>query len=191
MKNQLHQIFLNQRNIPFSIRKPQSIIRKAFMLLLVVASFQSWAQTPVPMGSQPSLTYTENFDSISSWTNGFATGVGANRFASVLVNSTGTVPSATRITTSANFVTGSSGGVQRGTGNIQLLSTGATDNTSSAAIDFFMDFTGVTLVLLASTPATVFNTTGNRSASCVYMQLLITATWTQITGNQFTISCNQ
>jgi Protein of unknown function (DUF1566)/Putative Ig domain len=163
------------------------LLKSTFFTFLFLMGFgilyKSFAQTPVPMGSQPSLTYTENFDSISSWTNGFAAGVGANRFASVLVNSTGTIPSATRITTStANFVIGSSGGVQRGIGNIQLLSTGATDNTSSTGIDFFMDFTGVNAGTISFDAATVFNSTGNRKGSLRVYATVDNITWTEITG---------
>ena len=118
------------------------------------------------MASQPGLSYTENFADIANWTNGFASGTGANRFASVAVNATGTIPSGTRITTATtNFATGTSGGVQRGNQNIILLSTGATDNTSSTAIDFFMDFTGVNAGTLSFDYATVFNSTGDRNGS--------------------------
>ena len=54
--------------------------------LFIVAGLQ--AQTPVPMASQPSLTYTENFSDIANWTNGFASGTGANRFGAVAINAT-------------------------------------------------------------------------------------------------------
>src|SRR5689334_8101609 len=123
-------------------------MKKIYLLLSFIGLVQlAFTQTPVPMASQPGLTYTENFADISNWTNNFASGTGANRFASVAVNATGTIPSGTRITTStATFATGTSGGVQKGstqtpsTQSIVLLSTGSTDNTSSAAIDFLMDF---------------------------------------------------
>src|SRR3954462_7313977 len=105
-------------------------MRKIYLLLLTVLTYCGLsAQTPVPMSSQPGLTYTENFADVANWTNGFASGIGANRFASVAVNATGTIPDGVRITTAtANFTTGTSGGVQKGTQNIVLLSTGATDN---------------------------------------------------------------
>src|ERR1700751_4714035 len=91
-------------------------MRFVHTLLLLLFTCTAFAQTPVPMASQPSLTYTENFSDIVNWTNGFAAGTGANRFASVAINATGAIPSATRITTStATFTTGSAGGVQRGT----------------------------------------------------------------------------
>jgi len=79
-------------------------------LTLLLFACTAFAQTPVPMASQPSLTYTEDFSDIVNWTNGFAAGNGANRFGSVAVNATGVIPSGTRITTStASFVTASAG----------------------------------------------------------------------------------
>lgn len=124
------------------------------------------------MGSQPGLSYTENFSDIANWTNAFAAGNGANSFGSVAVNATGTIPDGVRITTaSATFATGSGGGVQRGssqatpTQSIVLLSTGATDNSSAVAFDFFMDFTGVNAGTLSFDWASVNNSTGDRRGS--------------------------
>ena len=111
------------------------------------------AQTPVPMASQPSLTYTETFTDIVNWTNNFASGVGANRFTSVAIGGATAIPSATKITTNTSIfqvpvppaTSSSTGGVHRGTdqtiptNSIILLSTGTTENTTSAAIDFYMD----------------------------------------------------
>src|SRR5438477_8671200 len=92
-------------------------MKKIYLLFLLIAVYNfSFSQTPVPMAAQPGLSYTENFSDIANWTNGFASGIGANRFAAVAVNATGTIPDGVRITTStATFVTGTSGGVQRGT----------------------------------------------------------------------------
>ena len=144
------------------------ILALVFSLLVTTA----FAQTPVPMASQPGLTYTENFTDIANWTNNFAAGAGANRFGADIVNVTGIIPSATRITTStATFTTGSTGGVQRGsaqtpaTNSIVLLTTGTTDNSSSTAFDFFMDFTGVNAGTISFDWATVFNSTGDRKGS--------------------------
>jgi hypothetical protein len=150
---------------------------QAFALLLLVNT--SFAQTSVPMASQPALSYTEDFGDIVNWTNGFASGAGANRFGSVAVNATGAIPSATRITAStATFQTtvppagpSNSGGIHRGSDqsipstSIILLSTGTGDNTTSAAIDLFLDFTGVDAGTLSFNWATVFNSTGNRNGS--------------------------
>jgi hypothetical protein len=108
---------------------------------------------PVVMSAQSGLSYTENFSDIANWTNFFIAGTGANHFGGNSAGGSGTIPNGTNITTSTQaFVAGnpgSSGGVQRGseqatpTQSIVLLTTGSTDNTSAAAIDFYLDFTGV------------------------------------------------
>src|SRR5258705_13902854 len=110
-------------------------MKRIYLLFLLTAIYNiTFSQTPVPMASQPGLTYTENFADIANWTNGFAAGIGANRWGSVAINATGTIPDGVKTTAStATFVTGSTGGVQRGTGNIVLLSTGTGDNTTSDA----------------------------------------------------------
>ncbi|HMK25883.1 MAG TPA: T9SS type A sorting domain-containing protein [Chitinophagaceae bacterium] len=130
---------------------------------------------PVPMAGQPSLSYTEDFADIANWSNFFITGTGANHFSGLGATGAGGIPNGTTITTStlsfqgAGF--GSSGGVQKGTDqvpptqSIVLLSTGATDNTSSAAIDFYMDFTGVNAGTVSFDWASVNNSTGDRNGS--------------------------
>ncbi len=108
---------------------------------------------PVIMSAQSGLSYTEDFSDIANWSNFFITGTGANHFGGLSAVGAGGIPNGTTLTASTlSFQIGnpgSSGGVQRGTDqatptqSIVLLSTGATDNTSAAAIDFYMDFTGV------------------------------------------------
>src|SRR5436190_18407335 len=161
-------------------------MRKIYVLLLAVAiSSGLMAQTPVPMASQPGLSYTENFADIANWSNGFASGIGANRFGSVAVNATGTIPDGVRITTAtANFVTGTSGGVQKGTGTIMLLATGTTDNSSSDAIDFFMDFTGVNAGTLSFDWAEVNNSTGDRKGSLRVYYSTDGASFSELTAAQ-------
>src|SRR5262245_26990155 len=140
---------------------------------------------PVPMASQPGQSYTENFADIANWTNAFAAGIGANRFDTVGVNASGTIPDGVRITTrTATFVTGTSGGVQKGTGTIMLLSTGTTDNTSSAAIDFFMDFTGVNAGTLSFDWAQVNNSTGDRRGSVRVYYSTNGSTFTELAAAQ-------
>ncbi|MGB8195001.1 MAG: hypothetical protein WCF67_23900, partial [Chitinophagaceae bacterium] len=161
-------------------------MKKFYLLTLSFLAFTLvFAQTPVPMASQPGLTYTENFADIANWTNGFAAGIGANRFGSVAVNATGTIPDGVRITTAtATFATGTSGGVQKGTQNIVLLTTGATDNTSSAAIDFFMDFTGVNAGTLSFDWASVNNSTGDRKGSLRVYYSTNGTSFTELTAAQ-------
>ncbi len=151
------------------------------------------AQTPVPMGYQPSLTYTENFSDIANWTNNFAAGTGANRFASVGVNTTGVIPSATRITAStATFQAplSSGSGVHRGneqtipTNSIILLAAGTTDNANSVAFDLLLDFTGVDAGTLSFDWATVFNgaTNSNRNGSLKVYATTDGVTYTNVTA---------
>ncbi|MEO5562625.1 MAG: hypothetical protein ABIR18_04300, partial [Chitinophagaceae bacterium] len=167
-------------------------MRKIYLLLFSILLFNCInAQTPVPMSSQPGLTYTENFADIANWTNAFAGGIGANRFASAPVNATGTIPDGVRVSTaSLTFVTGTSGGVQKGSAqpapaqNIVLLSTGATDNTSSVAIDFFMDFSGVNAGTLSFDWASINNSTGDRKGSLRIYYSTNGTTFTELTGAQ-------
>jgi hypothetical protein len=161
-------------------------MRKIYLVLLASFAYNCLiAQTPVPMASQPGLSYTENFSDIANWTNGFAAGIGANRFGSVPINATGTIPDGVRITTTtASFETGRSGGVQKGTGNIILLSTGTTDNTTSDAIDFFMDFNGVNAGTLSFDWAEVNNSTGDRKGSLRVYYSTDGTSFTEITAAQ-------
>ncbi len=120
---------------------------------------------PVPMAAQPLLVYTEDFSNINSWSNGFASGAGASHFSAVPVNSTGTIPDGIKITTNNVFASGTSGGVQKGTASIVLLSTGSGDNTTSTAFDLSLDFSGVNAGTLSFDWASINNSTGDRNGS--------------------------
>ncbi len=165
-------------------------MKKLLLLVAILCLYNIVAaQTPVPMATQPGLTYTEDFSDIANWTNGFTSGIGASRFAGVAVNATGTIPSGTRITTATtSFVTMSSGGVQRGTdqatplNTIILLSTGTGDNTSSAAIDLYLNFTGVNAGTLSFDYQVVFNATGNRNGSLRIYSTIDGTTFTELTA---------
>jgi trimeric autotransporter adhesin len=119
---------------------------------------QAFTCTPLPvaMASQPLLSYTEDFADIANWSNFFITGVGANHFSGLSATGTGGIPNGTTLTASTlsfqSGTPGTSGGVQKGTDqappipitqSIILLSTGSPDNTTSSAIDLYLDFTGV------------------------------------------------
>lgn len=172
---------------------------KRFIQLVVCILCVSvlYGQTPVPMASQPSLTYTENFADIANWTNNFASGNGANRFGSVPAGGAGAIPSATRTTAGTNIfqvgtppapVVSQSGGVHRGsdqtipTTSIILLSTGTTNNTSSAAIDLFLDFTGVDAGTLSFDWAEVNNAAGDRAGSLKVYASIDGAVFTDVTA---------
>ncbi|MFD2921663.1 choice-of-anchor D domain-containing protein [Terrimonas rubra] len=168
-------------------------MRKNLLLLVLqvlTACFGVFAQTPVPMASQPSTTYTENFADIANWTfaaaaNGtLSAGTGAAYWRGNPVNTTGAIPSATRITTTtaAAFASGTSGGVQKGTGNLQFLTTGGTANTSSLGFDLFLDFTGTTAGTISFDAATVFNSTGDRVGTLRLYATTDGTTWTELTG---------
>jgi endonuclease I len=145
---------------------------------------------PVKMQYRTSNSYKENFSDIANWTNGFALGIGAGRWAGVTI-STGTIPNAKAITISTtNFQTSSSGaGIQRGSltgnvaGTINFLSLGNTDNTSACAVDFFMDFTRRNADSLVFDAATVFNGTGNRNSTLRVYWSIDGTNFTELTGN--------
>src|SRR2546423_1521903 len=158
-------------------RTTRSALCVAAMLMICASA---WGATPFPMNTGD---YLENFSDIANWTNDFASGTGASRWGSVAVNATGTIPDGSKTTVStASFVTGSSGGVQRGTGTIVLLSTGTTDNTSACAIDLFLDFTGRNAGTLSFDWAEVNNSTGDRKASLRIYTSTNGTTWTELTG---------
>ena len=138
------------------------------------------AAVPFPMSSG---NYSESFGDIANWTNNFAAGIGAQYWASVPINATGTIPDGVKITVStAAFTTSTSGGVQKGSGNIQLLSTNGTDDTNADAIDLLLDFTGMTAGSLSYDFATVFNTTGNRNGSLRVYTSTDGTTFTELTA---------
>lgn len=131
-----------------------------WLLVWVVMAWAivGWGQTYFDMSSG---NYSQNFTNIANttaWPNGFD-GTESQMWRGLAVNTTGTIPSALRITTATNsaFVTGTTGGVQRGSGNIQLLTTGNTDNTSSGGIELYLNFTGRTAGTLGFDAACVFN----------------------------------
>ncbi len=130
---------------------------------------------PVPMSIQPGLSYTQNFSDVGTWGDFFTSGNGANHFGGLSANATGTIPDGIKITASTTNFNGSnftsSGGVHRfidattPTQSIIFLSTGSPDNTTSAALDFYMDFTGVNAGTLSFDYATINNSTGDRNGS--------------------------
>ena len=144
---------------------------------------------PVKMQYRSNLSYTENFNDIANWTNGFAGGVGAGRWTSV-VTGAGTIPNATAITTaSTTFQTSSSAtGVQRGSlsgnvaGTIVLLSTGSTNNTTACSIDLLLDYTNRNADSLFFDVATVSNSTGNRAEVLKVFASIDGINFTELTG---------
>jgi len=156
-----------------------------FVLLIVGISIsQLKAQTYFDLGTS---NYAEDFSDIANttnWPNGFG-GASSTEWRGVAVQASGAIPDGIRISAATNtaFVTTTSGGVQRGTENIQLLSTGATDNSTSTAIDLFLKFSGRNADSLKINLATVFNSTGNRTGSLrVYYSTNNGSSFTEISG---------
>ncbi len=146
----------------------------------ISATFSAPATGPWIMANG---NYLESFADLSTWANNFSSPAAATRFASVATGGTAAIPNATRITTATSaFVTGTSGGVQKGVADIQLLSTGSTDNTSSAAIDLKLDFSHTNAGTLSFNWASVNNATGDRKASLRVYTSPNGTTWTELTG---------
>ncbi len=162
--------------------------------MLLVYSFVN-SQTPIQLSTQPSYTYTENFADISNWTfaiptNGtFSAGIGAAAWKGYEAGGTGSIPTATRLTVpSTSFQTASptfyNSGFYKGTQSIFMLSSGTTDNSSSIAIDFFLDFSSVNAGTLSFDWASLNNSTGNRNGSLRVYASTDGVVFTEITAAQ-------
>ena len=164
-----------------------------FSFLLLISFSSTFGTTPYVMSTG---NYSESFSDIVNWTNGFAAGTGAQYWGGVAVNATGAIPDGIKTTaTTATFATsGSSGGVQRGSlsgnvaGTIVQLSTGTTDNTTSNAIDLFLDFSGRTAGTLSFSWAEVNNGSGDRHSSLKVYGSTDGVTFTEITGTGLPIN---
>jgi hypothetical protein len=108
--------------------------------------------------SMASGNYSETFSNIASWTTP-TTG----SWQGLVSGGTNTIPVATNITTATlAFSSSSTTGVQKGTENLQFLTTGSTDNSTSIGLDLLLNFTGRNAGTLSFDAATVFNSTGDR-----------------------------
>src|SRR5215217_7173384 len=163
-------------------------MRKIYCLLASLSFFViAKSQTAVSMSSQPGLRYIENFADIGNWTFSgsgiFSAGTGSAPWKGNAVAAGTGIPTPNVMTTSTlTFVSGSTGGVQKGTGFIQFLTTGTTANTTSLGFDFFMDFAGVNAGTLSFSAATVFNSTGDRVGTLRVYASTDGSSWTQLTG---------
>ncbi len=168
-------------------------MKKNLLIVFLFLSLSAAAQLPVPMAGQPMLSYLETFDSITTWTNNFAAGRGAERFSSVAPGGIAPIPDPTRITTaSSSFITNqmSAGGLYKDTvnGRLLFLVTGTTDNTNSLAIDMHFDFSGVNAGSLSFDWATVFNgaPTSNRTATLKLYASVNGINFTELTAAEVT-----
>ncbi len=156
-----------------NISAARFLTRLMLMVVLCLGVGESWGQTPVPMSSQPGLSYTENFADIANWTNNFAAGIGASAWSAVPVNSTGSIPDGVKTTVASSIfqTSATTGGIQRGSlsgnpaGTLVFLSTGAASSTSAVAVDLLLNFTGVNAGTISFDWTRVNNGTGDRGAS--------------------------
>jgi hypothetical protein len=175
------------------------MLKKSMVASLLVAFCTfGYSQTPVKLSLQSNFTYTETFSDIDNWVfnstpaNGtFTAGVGAAAWSGNIVGGITTVPSPSKITVNTSFFqtpptgfNGYSSGVYRGSQNLVLLSTGTSNNTSSAAMDFYMNFTGVNAGLLSFDWASINNSTGNRSSSLKIYATVDGINFTEVPGTE-------
>ena len=171
-------------------------------VILSLFSIKNYSQTPVNIASKSGLTYTENFADIANWVfnispaNGtFTAGIGASAWKGIDVatSTPPAVPNALTTTTLSNFFrtptsTGGlptyGGGVYKGTQSIAMLSTGTTDNSSSIAMDLFLDFTTVNAGTLSFDWNSLNNATGNRNGSLKVYASTDGISFTEITSAQ-------
>jgi hypothetical protein len=180
---------MNQHSTHFSEKKSKLSsqnkgLKYAFIILGFL--FNSIAASGQTFYNMSVANYSQNFTNIANttaWPNGF-NGTESQMWRGLAVDASGVIPSALRITTATNgaFTTTTTGGVQRGTGNIQLLTTGATNNTSSAGIELYLDFTGRTAGTLSFNAAQVANSTGDRVGTLRVFASTDGATYSELTA---------
>jgi hypothetical protein len=135
---------------------------------------------PVPGQTYFDMSSGDYSNSFSGWTN-YAT-----NWNGLAVDTTGTIPSATRITAaSINIIApSSSGGVQSTitSTNLQFLSTGSTVNTSSTGADLNLNFSGRNAGTISFAAAQVNNSTGDRVGTLQLYYSTDGSTWSELTG---------
>ncbi len=149
---------------------------------------------PIPMASQPGLSYTENFSDEANWGNSFNFGIGTEHWSAYDVTVGGTIPDGKTTTRSTlSFITlTTSGGLQRGSltgaginnvpGTLVLLST-SSGSRNACAIDIHADFTGgVSAGTLSFDWAAVANSTGDRPAFLKVYTSINGTTFTELAG---------
>jgi hypothetical protein len=129
---------------------------------------------------------TWNFADMANWTNNFASGTDASNWGSVGIIGTGTsVTTGTRTSkSSATFVTGTSGGLQKGTQAMVFLSTGSGSTPEAVAVDLLLNFTGRTAGTLSFDWSAIDNSSGTRPTSLRVFSSTDNTTFTELTGAQ-------
>jgi hypothetical protein len=133
----------------YRMGKPFRWVRLLTLLALLMP-LAGWGQTFYALSGGD---YSQNFADITNWTNNFASGSGAQNYRTAASVTTSSVTQPTVFTTTT------SGGVQKGSGNIVLLATGTATPSNSAAFDLLLDFSGRTAGTLTFDYAKIANTT--------------------------------
>ena len=143
-------------------------------ILLLFLVLKINGQSPVKILYQPNQTYTETFDDIKNWafdvnnTGNFTSGIGSSTWKGLSVSGSGTIPNAPVITNSSTYFTNLfNSGVQKDTTgkSLILLASGTVDNTTSAGMDFYADFSNSIAGTLSFNWQSVNNYSGDRKAS--------------------------
>lgn len=153
-------------------------------LCISAATFSS-AQTPYFLSGG---NFSENFDDIAdttAWPNGF---LNSEPWAAVAATTATTpIPAPTTITASSQTISAGdsfTAGIQRGAGNLYLLSNGGgTGNTSSTAVDLLLSFTNRNAGTFSFDASTVFNgaLTSNRDGTLRLYYTTDNTTWVEVT----------
>ena len=142
----------------------------------ILAQVQSgWGQTYYNMSS---ADYSQPFTAISAtWPVNWNS----------VPDTTGTIPSATKTTTTSTTpatIASSTGVGQDATTSTKLvfLTTGTTDNSAAVACDLNLNFSGRNAGAFSFEAAVIFNSTGNRVSTLKVYYSTDGSTWTEITG---------
>lgn len=153
--------------------KHKNLLKIALFFLLILGGNKINSQSFYNMSS---ADYSQNFENISSWTNNYASGTGAENWRVATSVATSTVNGTTV------FAGSTSGGVQKGTESMILLATG----TNTAGTDLLMNFTGRTSGTISLDWAKIVNTAndGGPRSSDLKIQYSIDngTTFTDLTG---------
>jgi len=162
-----------------------SAIKRSLVALAgcLVMTQTGLGQTPYEMSSG---NKTWNFADIANWSNNFASGVDAANWSSVGVIGSGTsVTTGTRTTkSSATFVSTSTGGLQKGTGNMVFLSTGSSNTPEAVAVDLLLDFNDRTAGTLSFDWAAIDNSNGTRPTSLRVFSSIDNVNFVELVGAQ-------
>ena len=162
----------------FSIPSHSPCLWRSALAGLALLSGKAQAQTYFDLSIG---NFAESFATVENWTS-----PSTGSWTGLAIDTAGTIPSATRITapTTSFQAAASSAGVQRpsGAGNIQFLTTGTPDNSTSTALDLNMNFSNRDAGTLAFNAATVFNSTGNRGGTLRVYYTINGSTWTELIG---------